>query len=59
MPTPRKVTLGVYAKKESAVSEAGSTANANVIIEVDADVPMSDTIAAIERALAALKEREY
>jgi hypothetical protein len=59
MPTPRKVTLGAYAKKEAGVRAAGSTADANVIVEFDQDLPMNDIIAAIERAVMVIKEKEY
>lgn len=58
MATPRTVTLGAYADKESAVAAAGSTANGNVIIEVDVDLPPSDIIAALERAKSYLLENE-
>jgi hypothetical protein len=59
MATPRKVTLGAYEKKEAGVRAAGSTADANVIVEFDKDLPMNDVIAAIERAVMTIKEKEY
>jgi hypothetical protein len=59
MPTPRKVTLGVYDKKESGVRAAGSAASANVIVEFDKDLPKNDVIAAIERAVQTIIEQEY
>jgi hypothetical protein len=59
MATPRKVTLGAYAKKESGTRAAGSTANGNVIVEFDKALPMNDIIAAIERAVMVIKEKEY
>ena len=59
MATPRQVTLGVYDRKELAVLAAGSTADANVIIEFDRDIPPVDVANALERARQAILEKEY
>lgn len=59
MATPRTVTLGVHERKGLAVTGAGSTADANVIIEFDQDIPSADVINALERAKEVILEEEY
>ena len=44
-----KYTLAINGKKSGAVRAAGSTADANVIVEFDQTMPQADVIAALEK----------
>ena len=59
MATPRTVTLGVYERKDLAVLGAGSTADTNVIVEFDQDIPSVDVVNALQRVIEKILEDEY
>lgn len=46
---PVKYTLGVYSGKSAAVRAAGSTADANVIVEFDQSMTQADVVTALEK----------
>ena len=57
MATPVSITIAKGAAKSAAVRAAGSTADTNVIIEVDEDLPMNDVVALLRKAEAVLIEK--
>ncbi len=59
MATPRTVTLGVHERKGLAVIGAGSTADANVIVEFDQDTSSVEIVNALQRVIEVILEEEY
>lgn len=59
MATPRQVTLGIYQKKSEAVIGAGSTADANVIVEFDKENNPNDVVVALQKVIQRILEDEY
>ena len=59
MATARKITLGVYADKSAATIAAGAVAASTVEIEYDQDIPSSDVVIALQRAIQVMLEEEY
>ena len=59
MATPRQVTLGIFKRKSQAVIGAGSTADANVIVEFDKDMNAHDVAVTLEQIKEKILEEEY
>jgi len=59
MATPRQVTLGIFKRKNQAVIGAGSTADANVIVEFDKDMNAHDVVVTLEQIKEKILEEEY
>lgn len=59
MATPRKVTLAATDAKHKAVHASASTADGNVIVEYDEDLPPGEVAILLDKCRDSIREQRY